>query len=755
MTTKETIDLELEIVEQFIAAHESNQNLINAVFQHITDNQELFTRIELLRKEVPLDISFLNFIALIIDGTYRSMRELGIHQFNSKFTFKENSLQNLKRKVVAELRKFVDPTGVVDYLAHPELASIYDNILKIEKELRNTIQNIAKSSIYEDALQYLEHDIINDSFVLAVRADRYNGNHGPIVARSNSGNTFFVTPLAIKDKIQKRIILLSELEAKLQKIVNGFSAVIYQNVDAIITAKNYLLTLDITNAKALFSKHNDLVRPEIVDAYVIELEDFFHPLIEYPVKNSVTLNSVTKGLIISGPNTGGKTVCMKTITLIHLFAHFGILVPARKAKISALNFISYMGNDLQDLSQNLSSFAAETKHYLELLNNLNDKSLIVIDEIFNSTSSEEASALAMGLLEEIHKRTNAKVIISTHHQFLKTFMHDNREYISAHVGHNPENYQPTYKLNVGVPGSSMALFMFDKISKQLNIHNKIQNIAQKYLDQKQVSYEKLLSTLAQRKFELDNLLEKNRSLNHELNNQKRAMEGVLRLEKETLIKEFEGKIKTILKRAQDLLHDVRTKKIDSIKSFQKSSLQISSEFQSEKHQITGAVSKDHTYERFNSIDDLKVNNKVRSLVFNSIVTITSINHKKNEVEVSYRGKILKCHFSDLRKLDNDDVKTNYNKLKQNETIQINIERSETIARPEIDCRGMRLPEFVEEFEFHLNGLYQQEIPYLNVIHGHGDGILKGWLRNYLKDNQSELSWDTPEGNDGSTRILLK
>jgi DNA mismatch repair protein MutS2 len=205
----------------------------------------------------------------------------------------------------------------------------------------------------------------------------------------------------------------------------------------------------------------------------------------------------------------------------------GLFVPSNFAEINPVSGLFYFSNDHQDLKEGLSSFASESLYYLNLLTELAPNNLIIIDEIFNSTSSEEASSLALALFEEIKKRSNSKILVSTHHQMLKTLMHSRIDYLSAHVGFDFDRNLPTYKLLSGEPGSSLAFKIFDKLSHDYNILNHISEKASQYLDQKQLTYESLLQDLSAKKIELDKLLSQNREYNQELKNQKKSMEGIL------------------------------------------------------------------------------------------------------------------------------------------------------------------------------------------------------------------------------------
>jgi DNA mismatch repair protein MutS2 len=215
--------------------------------------------------------------------------------------------------------------------------------------------------------------------------------------------TLFVEPLETREKANRRIFLLSEIEATILKLTIDLSKTVHQFAEEIKLISSWVQALDWLNTKATYSYKMHLTKPILSSRFHIELSGVFHPLLKNPVRNHLLLDNTHLGMIISGPNTGGKTVALKSLCVCVLFLHLGLYLPAQSAEIYPVDHLFYFSHDHQNLSEGLSSFASESKYYLELLTSLGDKNLIVVDEIFNSTSSEEASALAISFLDEIFK----------------------------------------------------------------------------------------------------------------------------------------------------------------------------------------------------------------------------------------------------------------------------------------------------------------------------------------------------------------
>lgn len=740
------IEQELNLLEVCIDNFENFNLAFSSKIRFLPDGKDFFALIPEISKAKLFEARELHFIAQITECYLNAFKEFDFLVFRQSYSIEEETKKALKKNFVAPLRDFVDQNGNVSYERHPLLKKLYAEVLSLEHDLRISIQKIGKSDVFSNKLQLDNYDIINDRYVLAIRSDSYNSDLGPIIARSQSGMTLFVEPYEVRDKGNKRIHLLAEIEAVILKLTIEISHFIHKHSPAFVTIAEWCLELDWLNTKATFTHKMGLTKPILNQKFYFEFSNIFHPLIQNPIKNNLVLDSSHRGLIISGPNTGGKTVALKSFTLSMLLVHMGFYVPASSANIHPVKDLFYFSHDHQNLSEGLSSFASESKYYLELLSSLGPLNLIVIDEIFNSTSSEEASALAIAFLEEIHSKNKAKVILSTHHQVLKTFMHSNSDYVSAHVGYDFELNKPTYKLVLGEPGSSLAFKIFDNLSMKFGLKTQISQRAKELLDNKQVTYETLLLELSQKKVELDKLLSHNRTLNTELKNQKSSMEGTLFLEREKIINEYTKKIKNIFSEAEKVFEQVKNEKISSKRALQ-----------NEMHSIQSAILKEAPAKKtdiFNpeiyahmkaiSFDDIKVGDTVFSVTIRKNVKVQNINTRKKEIQVNNGSLSVWVSIDTLR----------YSSGNRPSSPQISINVQRTIrGEIEIDCRGMRLEEFQKTCEQSISEVISGEIPFVTIIHGHGDGILKNWLRSYLKKEHQDLQWENIEGNDGCTKIF--
>lgn len=652
----------------------------------------------------------------------------------------EDFLNYFRQKIRKEFRSIVDKDGVVSFENHPELKNLNYKLIKIETTIR---QKLSELKVEPDVSKTLQHDgidIINDRFVLAYRSDSYNSKIGSIVSRSESGRTLYIEPQQIRSYNENRIELVLEIKSLLDNLIKNIVKNLSEHTHHLMFVYDVFYEFNKYKCKALFASKFKLQRPNISDQFEVKLEALFHPLIENPVKNTVNIVEDKYSLVISGPNTGGKTALIKAICLSQLFFNYGLFVPARTASLSLVENIFYYGADQQNLEEGLSSFSSEVKNYNNLLGELKQSNLIVIDEIFNSTSSEEASALAIAMFDHIQKNSDSKIVVSTHHQTLKTLLHSKEDYISSHVGFDNSTLLPTYKLHFGIPGSSQALEIFKTYSPKYYTDEIYYN-AIKFLDNKTIHYEKLLNKLAQKENKLDKLLMENNSLNSELKNQKEASKGVLNLKIQTELEKTKQKFEKLIKETYSLLESVKKGEVSNKKQVQKSESKAKSLF-NEFSPKEEKVELENKYQHLKTPSKFIVGEKYFCTFINQTVTLQETNGKNSFItKGAMRIKVPTDTLKVTNQTNQRDVKINFTRSSE--------------AKVEYDCRGMRLNDFQNIVESGVLDLESGNIPFLNIIHGHGEGILKKWLRNYIKNNKNLEQVVNETGNDGETKIAIR
>jgi DNA mismatch repair protein MutS2 len=741
------------LIGQIIEGEFSNN--YSTLFQ-IPSDSNLKQKIRLIKKQGVLEIEDIRSIYCLIQA-FDDLTPY-IDQITGKKTSDIFERREFNKHFVKPFRVIVDSSNHLCLENHPEIKALTKTLESLDSKIRSKLTELTRSSDYEGRLQFDGHDIIGDSFVLAVRSDSYNHKLGKVRGRSETGHTLYVEPYEISRLSGERIETLARIDAIVERICREFCKVLFSNINLLFYAIERLHEVDEFQAKANFSLTYSGSTPQI-STESFALKKFSHPLISGAIKNDLEV-SLKSGLILSGPNTGGKTATLKTLLLSVLFTHFGVQVPAKESEIPYITSVYYQGNDQQQLSQGLSSFSSEVESYLNIYQDLSqitpeDKALIVIDEMFNSTSSEEASSLAISLIDKFKEKYQVFFVISSHHQMFKSLMHSNENYVSAHVGVDLQTNSPTYKLHIGTPGPSMAITIFDRLVKNSDLESDVAQRANHILDKKELNYEALLQKLSEKENDLEKKLSDVDRLEKELKNQRDANEGVLKLKMQDELAGFKKSLSKKVDKADEILREMRKDESLNKRKVQKTvqkinDLNVSSEqglinrFARPEPEVN---EKNKAYEKLYSKTptNIQIGNKYFSVQLGKIVTVKTLTQRKKQATVSAGSIAIQTPISSLREIPSNKRPSN--------KVTVTMTKSQPTSSCVQDCRGMRLDDFILLIDKAIYDLLKSDIPFLEVIHGHGDGILKNWLRKYLK-RYEDLNWE-PSDDDGVTRITAK
>ena len=719
------------------------RQVLGQIFSKIPTDRSLDRFRAHISKKGILSFSELNKLTLLIECGFFIKKDFPLLKLSEFQTLSEIDFQPVQRKFLKEFRHLVDDDGEVHFERHPELADLNKRLRELEERIRKSVQEWINDPNHQKILQYGSYDIHHDRYVVPIRSDSYRSEIGLIVSRSESGQTLFVEPSQVRELCNKRMEIIAKIDEIINQLAMKFSYALFDFSDLLEKISHLFLRMDYYLAKSAFANEYALECPSIKATPGFKFTQIFHPLIKNPVKNNADCGPKEHGIVISGPNTGGKTVFLKSLTLSYLLFYHGFFVPAAEAEMYPYEGIFYFGNDLQNLQVGLSSFSGEVKNYIELMENILPSNLILIDEIFNSTSSDEASALSLSYFDELHKRGICHIVVSTHHQMFKTLIHQDRNYISCHVGFDTKNMKPTYKIQWGTPGASMAIDIFRILARNNPEVKDIPDKALSHLSDKNVSYETLLQRVSQKQIELDQLLNSNYQLEVDMKNQKGAMEGVLNLKLNDELSKARKEVEKILQEARELVEVARRNEITKIKKVDEKSHQLIVKLRALKEEVEEIEPIIPAGDLL--ISDLSIGDTVYSMTFKKEFTILNLDSRKNEVQIG-KGPI---------KI-NVPVSTLGNSKRAPHQPKVNVfYQKHTDAKFEYDVRGMRLSECQNLIENALGDLLTDDIPFMNVIHGHGDGILKNWLRDYIKKSKEFMQDSSESGNDGETRIILK
>lgn len=403
-----------------------------------------------------------------------------------------------------EIDRCILPDLTISDNASIDLVRIRRQIKLLEVRLKNKLQEIISSK--KEMLADSNIVVKNDRLCLQVKQEYKNSLKGIIHDKSSTGQTIYIEPQATYEINNELINEQNNEKEEINKILKMLSS----NISSYSTELEYnienITKLDIISAKAMYGK--DYNKPELNNNGYIELVNAIHPLLDKDkaVPLNISLGKNYKTIIITGPNTGGKTVSLKTVGLLTLMAQAGLLIPVKTAKIAVFDNVFSDIGDEQSIEQSLSTFSSHMKKIVFISENINNNSLVLLDELGGGTDPVEGSALAISLLNYFMDQ-NVRTIITTHYPSLKEYGYENDEIMNASMEFNEETYMPTYRLLLGVSGKSNAFL----ISKHLGLNEEIIDNANKYL------YEDNSSSLLMKKVEekglyLNKLIEENENL---------------------------------------------------------------------------------------------------------------------------------------------------------------------------------------------------------------------------------------------------
>ena len=719
------------------------RQILTQIFSKIPADRSLDRLRSHVSKKGVLNFPELNKLTLLIESALFLKKDFPTLKLSEFQSIAEIDFLPVQRKFLKEFRHLVDEDGEVHFDRHPELADLTKRLRELEERIRRSVQKWINEPQNNKILQYSSYDVHHDRYVVPVRSDSYRSEIGLIVSRSESGSTLFVEPSQVRESCNRRMEIVAKIDEIINQLAMKFSYALFEFSDLLGDITHRFLRIDYYLAKSAFALDYALECPSIRATPGFKFTQLFHPLLKNPVKNNADCGVREHGIVISGPNTGGKTVFLKSLTLSYLLFYHGFFVPAADAEMYPYEGLFYFGNDLQNLETGLSSFSGEVKNYIELIENILPSNLILIDEIFNSTSSDEASALSLSYFDELHKRGVCHIVVSTHHQMFKTLIHQDRNYISCHVGFDTKNMKPTYKVQWGTPGASMAIDIFRIISRNNPSVKDVPEKALTHLSAKNVSYETLLQRVSQKQIELDQLLTANRQLEIEMKNQKGAMEGVLNLRLGEELGRARREVDKILQEARDLVDEARRNEITKVK-------RVDDKAQILKARITELRGEEPEIQEVIQHGDLdlailKPGNMVYSFVLKKEFLVHSIDLRKKEVTI---GK------GPIKMTVPAQTLGSSKKAPLSSKVSVSFTKRAD-AKFEHDVRGLRLSECQNIIENAVGDLLTGDVPYLNIIHGHGDGVLKKWLRDYIKKSKEFQVDGSESGNDGETRITLR
>ena len=648
-------------------------------------------------------------------------------------------LKNLNLRIKDTINTF----GEILDTASFELAQIRKRIKENEKAIQTKLQEIISKN--QSKLTQTVVSMRHDRYVISVKNDFKNSIKGITHDTSSSGETVYIEPLVIFE-INNRLNELREDEKKeIEKILREISEEIANNYDVLHQDYVVIEKLDLIFSKASLAIKQNGSRPKINDKGIVEMLNCYHPLLNVSniVTNNIIIGKDYKGIIITGPNTGGKTVLLKTIGLLSLMVKFGLLVPcSSESNLAIFDEVYADIGDEQSISQNLSTFSSHLKNVIEIMNNVTNNSLVLLDELGSGTDPEEGSALAIAIFDYLISK-DSLVIASSHYAELKVHAFENDNIINASVEFNVETLKPTYKLLIGVPGESNAL----KISKSLGIPEEIITKAENYVYEKNDDLKMTLDKLSNQSHLLEKKLNEVRDLEYQL---KKKKEDINKIKEETYKeknkildearKEAEEIIKKSISKIEDLMDELQSMKLKETKVHEIADL---------KHDIKELKAMTSSNGDVFPVDvEIKVGDTVFIRMYNSSGKVLKINKGRYEVSIGNATVTVK----------KEDLEPTKSEAPQELIKSTHTFTARKTVKMSLDLRGLRYEDASPLIDDYLNDAYYANLKTVSIIHGFGTGVIRELVQTKLRASRYVESFrygGQNEGGNGATIVTFK
>lgn len=654
--------------------------------------------------------------------------------------------------VTKELEASIREDGYVLDSASPTLHGIRVGIQKTEQEIRRQMDQYLTGK----NAQYLSDTIItirNDRYVLPVKAEYKSVFGGTVHDQSATGQTLFMEPQAVVNLNNKLREYQVQEKREVERILWELSQKLMPYTNSLHQNHYVLARLDVVNAKALYANEIKATEPIIDRQNHVALWKAWHPLLdrEKAVANDIILGEEYQAIVITGPNTGGKTILLKTVGVIQLMAQMGLYIPAgENSRVGIFTEIFADIGDEQSIEQNLSTFSSHMSNIVSILKQINNKSLLLIDEIGSGTDPQEGSSLAIAILDYIASK-QSYVIASTHYPELKAYGYDRPKTINASMEFDGDTLQPTYQLLLGVPGRSNA---FD-ISKRLGLPSIIIDQARGLLSEEDQDLNAMISDLEQKRRRAQRDADKMR---HQLELSTQLLED---LQKETelfkankarLLEEAKERANSLIEQSKDdadkILSEIRELQLRSKQSTVKEHEMIEKKTALTDLKHEQALKKNKVLRKEKAKKALQVGQSVEVLSFGQRGTLVE---KVSDEEWVVQMGIIKM------KIAIEDLAPIAETQEAKQQVIVKSARSSHVSS-ELDLRGKRYEEAMKDLDLYIDAAILANYPRVTIIHGRGTGAIQQGVHKTLRSHRSVASFEFAPmntGGNGATIVTFK
>ncbi|HWW14111.1 MAG TPA: endonuclease MutS2 [Candidatus Dormibacteraeota bacterium] len=672
-------------------------------------------------------------------------------------------------------RNKIQPDGTLEDSASPALARIRREIEKQRREIQQSLtgylRRLAEGGTVQDELITIR----GERFVIPVKIEQKRRVQGVVHGASSSGQTVFVEPLETIEQNNELVRLLDEEQAEIHRILLEMTRRIGEEAEAILASAEALAELELQFAKARFAEDYNCVAVQLSGETPgrMILRDARHPLLERNLKlksvavvpATVELEGTRRQLVITGPNTGGKTVTLKTVGLLALMAQSGIPVPADRAEMPVFDAVLADIGDYQSIEQNLSTFSAHVTNIDFISRTATAESLVLLDELGSATDPEEGAALAVAIAGHFG-RIGCMTVISTHHTSLKVYGANTPGVINASVGFNETTLQPTYELKMGVPGASAGI----NIAQRLGLNPAIIEGARARLGTQARDVGEFLDKLhaGLREMESERLRLKTRE--HEVEREKTRLAAEGKKEQQAKIREMEKKLESVLRdfeyHAREAVNAIQDKAAaqklskDAERRIAKMRREFHEQFDSTVVAHASGADEGDPHAQPQVVKNVFEGDTVKLKSTGRSATVTrKIDDKYFEVAMgAMKMKIARDDIAEV--LENARAAESPVKAARSRGISVSLtnENAGQNAPSEINVIGFNVDDATRAVEKFVDHAFLAGLPRVRVVHGSGMGILRKALRQALQQHPHVESVAEPpqnEGGGGATVVELR
>jgi DNA mismatch repair protein MutS2 len=721
----------------------------NAPFGGIRDIRSSLHRVRIggmLNPAELLDISTTMF------GTRRLKRfVLAVHEEYAIPMLKgQVELLTENKPLEDKINSCIDENAVVVDGASPELGRVRSELRTGEGRVRERLEQMLRNSSVQKMLQDVLITIRNDRFVIPVKSEYRSSFGGMIHDQSASGATLYIEPDAIVQLNNKIRELKFKEEVEIEKILRALTELVAEQVDLLVLDVDQLAELDFTFAKAGLARELKATMPRLNDRGFIKIKRGRHPLIaaDSVVPLDLELGNDFSQIIVTGPNTGGKTVSLKTVGLLSLMAMSGLFVPAEEgSQLCVFDAIYADIGDEQSIEQNLSTFSSHMTNIISILRDMTPKSLVLLDELGAGTDPAEGSALAISILDYIHQ-IGCRIIATTHYSELKAYAYQKQGTINASMEFDIQTLSPTYRLLVGVPGRSNAF----AIAERLGLSKRIIEHARTQVGEEDKRVESMIASLEENRL----IAEAERQSAERMRREAEEM----RLTLEAQQAKFDEQRDKLLEKAE---RDAR----EAVAKARREADEIIADLRRMAQEEAGGVKDHRLVEAKRRLDQAApelrekqvraAKKRPERIEAGDEVRVVTLGQKGHVVEVVSATEAtvqlgimkMKVELSNLEKIGSTAQK------KPAHQVATTVKRTrDDNIRMELDMRGLNMEDALIEADRFLDESFLGNLGQVYLIHGKGTGVLRTGMQEYLRRHKHVKSYRMGNYNEGGAGVTI-